>query len=391
MLKTNLYRTRIVCAPQVLDALMGILRWRVPLELQNTRITEDDIWYVLSYAAAHRTTIESACVELEDAPSGNRFREVLRAALPDRMTLQRELNTALRAQLPRSLLKGKRSYALAGDLTLIPYHGQADQDNKEIVRGEAKSGTSHFHGYATISIVHNKRRYVLALTFVEQGERMVSILRRLLNRVKRLKIKVRRVYLDKGFCAVEVFKTLDRRDMSYIIPIPVRGKSGGVRHLFHGHTSYFAPYTFDSPASGQYTVQAAAVRRYTKGKYGRQGVVWFAYAVSGLSRGYTPKHVFELYRQRFGIETSYRQMNQVRARTTSRNPVVRLLLVGLAFIFVNLYVALRDRLTTRKSKTLVSVRFWCSLARLAWLLGRAIEKKLSVAVVIQYRSVPMLS
>jgi putative transposase len=307
------------------------------------------------------------------------------------MTLQRELNTALRSQLPRSLLKGKRSYALAGDLTLIPYHGQADQDNKEIVRGEAKSGTSHFHGYATISIVHNQRRYVLALTFVERGERMVNILRRLLNRVKRLKIKVRRVYLDKGFCAVEVFKTLDRRDMSYIIPIPVLGKSGGVRHLFQGQCSYFAPYTFDSPASGQYTVQAAAVRRYTKGKYGRQGIVWFAYAVSGLPRGYTPKHVFELYRQRFGIETSYRQMNQVRARTTSRNPVVRLLLVGLAFIFVNLYVALRDRLTTRKSKTPVSVRFWCSLARLAWLLGRAIEKKLSVAVVIQYRCAPMFS
>jgi IS4 transposase len=53
-----------------------------------------------------------------------------------------------------------------------------------------------------------------------------------------------------------------------------------------------------------------------------------------------------LYRQRFGIETSYRQMNQVRARTTSRNPTLRLLLVGLAFILVNLYVALRDCLTT---------------------------------------------
>ena len=117
MLKTKLYRTRIVCAPQVLEAVVDILRRHLPMELHNTRITEDDIWHVLSYAAAHRTTVESACVELEQAPSGNRFREVLRAALPDRTTLQRELNTALRSQLPRSLLKGKRSYALAGDLT----------------------------------------------------------------------------------------------------------------------------------------------------------------------------------------------------------------------------------------------------------------------------------
>jgi hypothetical protein len=36
-------------------------------------------------------------------------------------------------------------------------------------------------------------------------------------------------------------------------------------------------------------------------------------------------------------------MNQVRARTTSRNPVIRLLLVGLAFILFNLYIANRQR------------------------------------------------
>ena len=37
-------------------------------------------------------------------------------------------------------------------------------------------------------------------------------------------------------------------------------------------------------------------------------------------------------------------MNQLRARTTSRSPVFRLLLVGLAFILVNLYITLRRAL-----------------------------------------------
>jgi hypothetical protein len=48
----------------------------------------------------------------------------------------------------------------------------------------------------------------------------------------------------------------------------------------------------------------------------------------------------ELYRRRFGIETSYRQLHQVRARTSSRNPALRLLLVGLALLIVNLWVLL---------------------------------------------------
>lgn len=51
--------------------------------------------------------------------------------------------------------------------------------------------------------------------------------------------------------------------------------------------------------------------------------------------------LFELYRWRFGIETSYRQLHQVRARTSSRNPALRLLLVGLALLLVNLWVLLR--------------------------------------------------
>jgi hypothetical protein len=71
-----------------------------------------------------------------------------------------------------------------------------------------------------------------------------------------------------------------------------------------------------------------------------EGVQYFAYAVYGL--GPIEAHqLFELYRRRFGIETSYRQLHQVRARTSSRNPALRLLLVGLALLIVNLWVLLR--------------------------------------------------
>ncbi|NOH01672.1 MAG: hypothetical protein HND47_06775 [Chloroflexi bacterium] len=164
--------TRTIHSEQVLNAFIEIVHKNLPLDLQNTRITTEDILYVLAYANVHRLSIESACQELQDAPSGNRLREVLAESLPDRAGLQRRLNGIFRQQLHPSVWKCKRDFNVAIDLTLIPYHGQPHEDKKEIVRSAPKSGTTHFHGYATVSIVRDHRRYVVALRFIEYGEEM---------------------------------------------------------------------------------------------------------------------------------------------------------------------------------------------------------------------------
>ncbi len=44
------------------------------------------------------------------------------------------------------------------------------------------------------------------------------------------------------------------------------------------------------------------------------------------------------YHRRFAIESGYRQLYQVRARTRSQHTGLRLLLIGLALMLVNLYV-----------------------------------------------------
>jgi putative transposase len=383
--------TRTIRSEQVLNAFVAVVRKNLPLDLKNTRITAEDILYVLAYANVHRLSIESVCQGLQQAPSGNRLREVLVEALPDRTGLQRMLNRIFRQQLHPSVWTYQRDFNIAIDLTLIPYHGQPYQDRKEIVRSTPKSGTTHFHGYATVSIVRDNRRYVVALRFIEYGEELAEIVRWLLKRLKTLHFRIRRVFLDKGFCSKPVFKVLRQHQLSYIMPIPVRGKSGGVRILFQGK-SRNTTYTFNSPKHGKYTVQAMAVKRYSKGRYGRHKSKWFAYAVAGLPTGILPAQVFELYRQRFGIESSYRQMNQVRARTSTRNPVIRLLLVGLAFVLFNLYITLRQTMSSALKQSLhLPKRFWLSLRRLAFLLSHAIERLWNPTEVIQYQPCFLLS
>ena len=387
---------RKIDSTQVLQALLALLEPRLPLVLRETRITAEELLEVLAYASVHQTSVDTACLELAAAPSANRVREVLNAALPARPVLQRQLNTVLRRQLHRSLLKGKRSYCIALDITLIPYHGQVPPDDPEVVRAKAKAGTNQFHGYATVSIVHHRRCYVLALRFVQPHEAMATIVRDLLDRVERLNIHIRRVYLDKEFYAVNVFRTLDRRHLAYIVPVPMKVARKGkhqkerkltaLQALSRGRKSYTTTYTLHPTQGRPYTVSLVLVKRNRRRRQ-KKVVRWFLYAVAGLPARITPHGVFELYRQRYGIETSYRQLHQVRARTSSRSAVLRLLLVGLAFILINLYVTLRAAVQTCAPTGERCRRPWLSLRRLGFLLGRAIDALFGPPTLVQVRPV----
>lgn len=67
--------------------------------------------------------------------------------MPDEDERTRRLNAALADDLPKSWRKRPLIWAMA--LTLIPSHGEPFRDRREIYRGQPKSGTTHFHAYAT--------------------------------------------------------------------------------------------------------------------------------------------------------------------------------------------------------------------------------------------------
>ena len=61
------------------------------------------------------------------------------------------------------------------------------------------------------------------------------------------------------------------------------------------------------------------------------------YACWGVSPT-TTHWVYQVYRQRFGIETSYRQLHEARIKTSTRDPLLRLLFVGIALLLRNVWV-----------------------------------------------------
>jgi hypothetical protein len=89
-----------------------------------------------------------------------------------------------------------------------------------------------------------------------------------------------------------------------------------------------------------------AAKSYVHRKTGKRHRKKQLYAVRKVAG--SPRMIWETYRKRFGIETSFRQMNQGRIRTCTRDPKQRLLFVGIALVLRNVWVWLHFRFAKRK-------------------------------------------
>ncbi|MFQ5811720.1 MAG: ISH3 family transposase [Anaerolineae bacterium] len=312
------------------------------LDIDGHKWSTEDIWNVVVAASAQGQAIESAADQLKDAPDPSTVRLYLRTEVNGTTleALEQAGNDAVVAHLPPGI-RGKR-HQVAIDLTLIPYHGEAGRDPKEIRRAKAKSGTTHFHCYATAYVIKKHKRVTLAFTYVQAKETLIQVLERLFARLSALEVGLKRLYLDQQFYTVAVINYFKSRypHLEVIVPVIIRGKQGGTRALLKGRKSYRTIYTMRSRQDGEASFAVGVVCKYSQGRYGRHGVDWFVYVVLGPIRTEL-HHIYEAYRRRFGIESTYRLMNRVRARTSSRSAGLRLVYVGVALSLANIWVYLK--------------------------------------------------
>jgi hypothetical protein len=324
------------------------------LEYEGTKCTASTLLQLLLLAAARTVSIFAACRDLADAPCDQTIRNALAAALPPIDELQRRLNRSLCTKLPKALFRKPRRIAI--DLTLIPYHGKPLRDEKEIYRSEPKSGTTHFHAYATAAVVHKGHRYTLALVRVEYGVKMKDVVQQLLAIIRSRGVKVRFLLLDKGFFSVEVITYLKRTGVGFIIPVIIRGrkpkgrkKTTGLRAIRKNRNGYYQ-HTLTGKINGKqrktHVTICVASKSYTHKKSGKRRSKKLLYVVWKVRL--TPKEIREMYRKRFGIETSYRQMHEARIRTCTRDPRLRLLFVAIALVLRNIWVWLHFQLAKGK-------------------------------------------
>ncbi len=368
------------------------LQAHLPLAADGYVCTTQDLLQGLLGVAVNRGTIEAICADLLGTPDPETIRRYLNSQLrvEELPALEGHLNAALADTIPGHVWAQARDVAI--DFHDRPYYGKTSQADGLWVRGEAKDGTTHFYRVATAYLMLKRVRITLALRFVLPEDDTVAVLDHLLGRLETLNLRVKRLFLDKGFSGTAVLAYLSERQQAALIACPIRGKKGGTRALCQGRSSYRTSYTFKEGSAEAVTVEVAVCRTVTSCKRTQRmerRVTWLLFILLNLE--VPPKRVRRLYRRRFGVESSYRCAGQVRGWTTSRNAAYRFVLMGLSFIVVNEWLLLRwcyTQVRRRGGRILATQRF--TLSRFVAFLRRALECHYGVVHEIVVSAVPRL-
>lgn len=376
----------------VLQHARTCLQAHLPLQADGYVCTTNDLLQVLLGVAVNRGTIEAICADLVGTPDPETIRRYLNAQLrvADLPALLDHVNAALADQIP------ERGWASARDVAVDfhdrPYYGTRSQADGLWVRGEAKAGTTRFYRVATAYVMLHRVRVTLAVHFVRPDEDTVTVVDRLLQRVDHLALRIRRLFLDKGFAGTAVLAYLTRRRQPALIACPIRGKQGGTRALCQGRGSYRTAYTFTGADGTPFTAEVAVCRVFTTAKRTKRlerRARWLIFILIELEL--PPRRARRLYRKRFGIESSYRCTGQVRGWTTSRNAAYRFVLLALSFILLNVWLHLRwcfTQVPRRGGRWLATRRF--ALTRFVTFVRRALERLYGAVHEIVAPAVPRL-
>lgn len=312
---------------------------------------------ILAVAACLAISLAASARQSELSPQG--CYDALQHNLPARAaTLERRLVQAFGRWLSRRMRR--RARVMAIDFHLIDYYGEPAKHRKELYRSKPKNGTSDYHAYATICIIEKGERYTLALTWVRAKEPTTVVIERLLEAVAEQGFALRRLLLDRGFFSVDVLKLLQERDLPFLMPVVIRGrkpkdkpKSRDKQNSKKGERQAKQKARtlrdYRDRASGRYAhtmkngagaevgfdvvVSSRVYEHHRTKQRCRQKLLYAAWRVPGQ-----PCAIRDHYRTRFGIESSYRQLEAARIRTCSRDPILRLFLVGLALLLRNIWV-----------------------------------------------------
>jgi hypothetical protein len=323
------------------QALRHVLDW-VPF---HESVSVDDLLDLLLLMAASGASL-FATVRRFFSFSHQTGSLAVKANLPIRShihRLTRGLVDALYDVMGFSRQDRRRRWMLGIDVHNVAYYGAPTRD---VVGGPKKQGTKWFFAYATAVLLHKRRRYTVALAPLPPQTKPHEIVRLLLDQIAEKGLKIQGVTLDSAFDSGDTLLLLQERHLAYSVPLRRKGKGRNARNACFEGKHKQVRWT-------EWTTEKTRRQVQTRTLLWKGRAKTMVFAFQGWS-GDRARNVHQqaerlrqLYRRRFGIETSYRQKNQAKATTTSRDPVYRLLLEGVGYLLRQVWVVLTEALARR--------------------------------------------
>ena len=222
----------------------------------------------------------------------------------------------------------KRKHDIAIDIHKIPYFGS--KSDSYVIGGKPERGTSNFYEFLTCSIVVAGKRFIIDAIPIHPLDIIDNLVDRILKRAKE-KIRIERAYLDRGFDKPKVINVLKSNKIKFIMP---KIKSDTVKAWF-------------DKAEG---CDARVIEGFQIGQGDNKAIVNLVLVddEEGIKRAFiTNMHIsepfahrlFTLYSRRWGIETSYRNVDHdFKPRTTSKDFNIRLFYFLFSVCLYNLWV-----------------------------------------------------
>ncbi|MAH07588.1 hypothetical protein CMI38_05065 [Candidatus Pacearchaeota archaeon] len=221
----------------------------------------------------------------------------------------------------------RRKLDIAIDIHKIPYYG--DKNDPYVTEGKPERGTSHFYQFITSSIVVAGRRFTLDAVPIHKFDTLENLVDILVKKAKE-KIRISKVYLDRGFDKPKVINILKVNRVKFVMP---KVRSERVKAWMKKSVG----------------VKARKIKDFEIGRKDKAVIdLILVDDDEGIKRAFITNlnipeqlahYLYKFYSKRWGIETSYRQMDHdFKAKTTSKNYHIRLFYFLFSVALYNLWV-----------------------------------------------------
>lgn len=335
------------------------------VERPNRTYDRADFVELVAVATGRRQSLATASQSHPGMPDSDTFHLRLHAATPTQVFDEFQARLEELIDLARTLHWLDEAVDVAIDRHNEPVYGE---EQPWMVGMQEKAGTKRAHAYLTSQRL-GEPRLTLDLQLLNGLRHQTLALADLLRQTLRRNPNLRSLLLDKGFYTAHDLALLLATKKDFIVPIPKTKAMHGVEAELYrtrqrvGVTGRFIAWRrhrVGDPKTGPEVVQ---VIRWEPDPEEKTGEAWFAYA---CARETTVEEFDEWatrYRTRWGIETGYRSIEDLRRRTTTHVYANRLYLTLIAVLLDVAWRLLRHARRRRGRPTLTWPHFQLDLER----------------------------
>lgn len=324
----------VLKAHECFDAVVSNLTKHVRFYTQG-QLTPKQLFSTIVAMSSERLSIHSINTISDDVSSQTNIKHHL-----DKVTIKEleDKNILLLTSEIFNCIPKDKPYQLSMDINEEPYYGTITEINEQyVIGGPVKKSTKTFYKYTSVYLTYNHIKITLAVLPMRKKVDLIEYVKRLLSIVGKLGITYDVLLLDRGYYSVPVFRYCKENKIPLIMPVKKSSKK--IKGWLSRNVSGRYRYTVRSAKHGSARVDVIVDVQNAMGRYDKHERRSFGYVCNLID--WKPRKVFQVYRKRFGIESSYRMKNRTKARTCSRDPKLRYLYTIIAMMIKNIWVKLK--------------------------------------------------